>query len=232
MSGIGLVIFDCDGVLVDSEAISVEILRTFIGEAGGSVSEEVAYRRFLGRSVAAVSEILASDFGVAMTDADLDRMRAEVQARFARELKPVPGVRAMLEALSLPRCVASSGSPERILFSLTVTGLLGPLAPHLFSAAMVENGKPAPDLFLHAARIMGVAPNHCLVVEDSPAGIEAAHAAGMHVAAFTGGLHARGEMLRAMLAPLKPDFIFDDMSKLPDLITRLNRGSESGAKAS
>ncbi|TIO80076.1 MAG: hydrolase, partial [Mesorhizobium sp.] len=117
--------------------------------------------------------------------------------------------------------VASSGTLERIRYALEVTGLLGLLEPHLFSAAMVKRGKPAPDLFLHAAAAMRTDPGKCLVIEDSPAGIAAARAAGMRVFAFTGGSHANNPALKARLASTEPDFIFADMLQLHDLIADL-----------
>jgi beta-phosphoglucomutase-like phosphatase (HAD superfamily) len=136
-------------------------------------------------------------------------------------LKPIPGIVQVLPRLGVPYCVASSGTLERIRHALDVTGLLGLFEPHLFSAAMVARGKPAPDLFLHAAATMGAIPQNCLVVEDSPAGIEAARAAGMRVLAFTGGSHAGKPTLKARLASSEPDFIFADMLQLPDLIAGL-----------
>ena len=222
-----LVIFDCDGVLVDSEALSLSALLGMIRTAGGSIAEDAAYEHFLGKSMKSVREILARDFGLVVTDAHLTDMRVELMRRFREELRPVPGVSEMLPRLGLPYCVASSGTLDRIRYALGVTGLLGLFEPHLFSAAMVARGKPAPDLFLLAAERMGAAPNACLVIEDSPAGVAAARAAGMTVFAFTGGAHAGNPALKARLASIKPDFIFADMLQLPDLIAGLGATVES-----
>jgi HAD superfamily hydrolase (TIGR01509 family) len=216
-----LVIFDCDGVLVDSEALSVSALLGMIRLAGGSIGEDVAYEHFLGKSMKSVRDILGRDFGLDITDSHLTDMRVELMRRFREELKPIPGVKEMLPRLGLPFCVASSGTLDRIRYALDVTGLLGLMEPHLFSAGMVTRGKPAPDLFLHAAANMRAHPHKCLVVEDSPAGITAARAAGMRVFAFTGGSHAGNPALKARLASMQPDFIFADMLQLPDLIAGL-----------
>ncbi|PBB97787.1 HAD family hydrolase [Mesorhizobium sp. WSM3862] len=216
-----LVIFDCDGVLVDSEALSVSALLGMIELAGGTVSEDVAYEHFLGKSMKSVRELLGSDFGLEISDQHLTAMRVELMRKFREELKPIPGIKEILPKLGLPHCVASSGTLERIRYALECTGLLGLLEPHLFSAAMVKRGKPAPDLFLHAAAAMRADPGKCLVIEDSPAGIAAARAAGMRVFAFTGGSHANNPALKARLASTEPDFIFADMLQLPDLIADL-----------
>ncbi|AZO65089.1 MULTISPECIES: HAD family hydrolase [unclassified Mesorhizobium] len=221
-----LVIFDCDGVLVDSETLSVAALLGMITLAGGDVSEEIAYEHFLGKSMKSVREILLSDFGIDITDQHLTGMRVELMRKFREELKPIPGIGQVLARLGLPCCVASSGTLDRIRYALDVTGLLELLEPHLFSAAMVARGKPAPDLFLHAAAKMGAIPQNCLVIEDSPAGIEAARAAGMRVLAFTGGSHTGNPALKARLASSEPDFIFADMLQLPDLIAGL--GARAG----
>jgi HAD superfamily hydrolase (TIGR01509 family) len=185
------------------------------------MDEDTAYDRFLGKSMKSVREILGRDFGLDITDRQLTEMRVELMRRFREEMKPVAGVKEMLPRLVVRRCVASSGTLDRIRYALDVTGLLGLLEPHLFSAGMVARGKPAPDLFFHAARTMGVEPEDCLVVEDSPAGVEAARAAGMRVFAFTGGSHAGNPALKARLASMQPDFIFADMLQLPDLIAGL-----------
>ncbi|MER8846652.1 MULTISPECIES: HAD family hydrolase [Mesorhizobium] len=216
-----LVIFDCDGVLVDSEALSVSALLGMIELAGGSLGEDAAYEHFLGKSMKSVREILSRDFGLEITDQHLTAMRVDLMRKFCEELKPIPGVKEMLSNLGLPYCVASSGTLERIRYALDVTGLLTLMEPHLFSAAMVAKGKPAPDLFLHAAATMRAHPRGCLVIEDSPAGVAAARAAGMRVLAFTGGAHAGNPGLKARLASTEPDFIFADMLQLPDLIAGL-----------
>lgn len=213
-----LLIFDCDGVLVDSEPISIAVLREVIAAAGRRMDETTAYRLFLGRSMATISETLTGDFGLRFTADHLAEIRRQLFQRFHDELKPIPFVREALAALPHRRCVASSSKPERIRLSLGVTGLLDLLEPNIYSASMVERGKPAPDLFLHAAREMAADPAACIVVEDSPAGIEAAKAAGMRVFAFAGGSHAEAGGLHTAFRALEPDLVFDDMRLLPSLL--------------
>ncbi|MBA3326287.1 MAG: HAD family hydrolase [Rhodobacteraceae bacterium] len=210
----GLVIFDCDGVLVDSEPIGLAILLHTLAEAGLPLDPAVAQDRFLGRSLASTVAILAADFGLLLDDAALGAMRARLYDAFRAELRPITGIAETLQRLACPVCVASSSQPERIELSLRVTGLWPRFAGGVFSATMVEHGKPAPDLFLHAARIMGFAPRDCLVVEDSPAGVLAAQAAGMRVIGFVGGGHARGAAHRAALAALGPERVIEDMRAL------------------
>ena len=214
-----LVIFDCDGVLVDSEPISISVLLEVIREAGLELTEEIAYERFLGVSLATTCGILRKEYDLVIPAAALDTIRERLYARFRKDLKAVAGIADTLERLRRPFCVASSSQPERIRLSLGLTGLLDRFEPHIFSATMVENGKPAPDLFLHAAAAMGVEPSRCVVVEDSPAGVEAGRRAGMRVFAFTGAAHARRESHRQAVARGKPDLIFDDMRLLPELLS-------------
>jgi HAD superfamily hydrolase (TIGR01509 family) len=211
----GLVIFDCDGVLVDSEPLSIAVLVQAMRDNGIEIDEEGAYQRFLGKSLATLIDTLETEFNVFADQFFLDRIREDLYARFRIELQPIPGIGATLDRLDMRRCVASSSQLERIKLSLGLTGLLDRLEPNIFSASMVKRGKPAPDLFLYAAEKMGVAPENCIVVEDSPAGIMAARAAGMTVFAFTGGSHANSAHYRSELARLAPEVVFDAM---PDLI--------------
>lgn len=213
-----LVIFDCDGVLVDSEPISIKVLTEIIGEAGVTITAEYAYREFLGRSMGSIAETLSVRYGLTMTTGHLHEIRSRLYDEFEKSLAAVEGVKEMLPALDFPYCVASSSQPERIRLTLQITGLLRYFEPRLFSSSMVARGKPAPDLFLHAARACGVAAGNCIVIEDSPAGIQAAKCAGMRVFAFVGGSHAAPAGLKALIDPLKPDLIFDDMKKLPVLL--------------
>lgn len=214
----GLIIFDCDGVLVDSEPIAIRVLVEGLTSLGHAIDEATAYEKFLGRSLAAMQAILRDESGLALSPGDLERMRLSLFEAYRRELRPIPGVVELLDDLAVPYCVASSSQPERLRFSLEVTGLLPRFAPHLFSAAMVAQGKPAPDLFLHVAKEMAVPPADCLVVEDSAAGIEAAHRAGMRAFAFTGGGHARQAAYRDKLAALAPEAMFEEMRQLPELL--------------
>lgn len=220
-----LVIFDCDGVLVDSEPISIRVLLEVVAEAGVNIDEEVGYRRFLGRSMASVAAMLEEEFGLAVKDRHLAEARARLYESFRRDLKPTAGIFAALDALALPYCVASSSQPERIRLALSLSGLLERFEPHIYSASMVDKGKPAPDLFLHAARSMGFRPADCVVIEDSAAGIEAARRAGMRVFAYTGASHAPLCNLRETVAALGPDCIFDDMAQLPALIASLDNAT-------
>jgi HAD superfamily hydrolase (TIGR01509 family) len=218
MADVGLIIFDCDGVLVDSEPLAMRVLLEGLAAAGCVIDEASAYERFLGRSLASLQTVLRNEFGIELSPERLEAMRRQLFDLYRRELAPIPGIVAALDRLTIPRCVASSSQPDRIRLSLEVTGLLPRFEPHLFSAAMVAHGKPAPDLFLRVAERMAVATADCLVIEDSAAGIEAARRAGMRVFGFVGGSHARSPAYRARLASLAPDLIFDDISQLPDLI--------------
>lgn len=218
---VDLVIFDCDGVLVDSEPLSMQVLLEAIAESGITIDSDHAYELFLGRSLATTITVLKEQFSVHLDEMALERMRHNLYAAFRTRLQPVEGIGTALDALAKPFCVASSSQPERIRLSLDVTGLLGRFEPHIFSATMVANGKPAPDLFLHAAREMGVTPERCAVVEDSPAGIEAAKRAGMRVLGFVGASHATSVSHRDLLRRLEPDLIFDRMATLPEQLARL-----------
>src|SRR5690606_13902641 len=153
-----LLIFDCDGVLVDSEPISISVLREVIAGEGHAIDEAEAYRLFLGRSMTTIRETLVARFGLAFTDVHLAEIRRQLFERFRAELKAIGGIREAILALPNPRCVASSSKPERIRFSLGLVGLLDLLEPNIYSATMVERGKPAPDLFLYAAASMGARP--------------------------------------------------------------------------
>ena len=185
-----LVIFDCDGVLVDSEVISARVLVDLAAEEG--IVFDVAHVRenFLGRSFPAVAQSIREDFGIPLSSDFEARYRARLLDRFEAELRPTEGVVKVLGRLALPACVATSSSPQRAARSLSVTGL-DRFLPRVFTASLVPRGKPAPDLFLHVAAEMGVAPENCLVIEDSRPGLIAARAAGMEVAFFAGASHLR-----------------------------------------
>jgi HAD superfamily hydrolase (TIGR01509 family) len=208
-----LVIFDNDGVLVDSEVIANSVLAELLSALGHPTTMQDSIDLYLGGSIGRVRQLIEAT-GVGALPADFEqRYEREVFARFERDLRPVDGVVEALDAITAATCVASSGSHERIRRSLTRTGLIGRFDPRLFSASDVERGKPAPDLFLHAARAMGAAPARTVVVEDSPLGVAAAVAAGMRVAGFSAVTPA----VRLADATV----CFDDMRKLPGLLDDL-----------
>ncbi|MES4888250.1 HAD family hydrolase [Streptomyces sp. NPDC096012] len=184
-----LIIFDNDGVLVDSEPISNRLLAAYLTELGHPTSYEESIRDYMGSAMHRIHELVLERTGRRLPDDFDDVFHARVFAAFARELKPVAGVGDVLEKLAasgVPYCVASSGSHERIRVGHRTTGLDRWFAEgRIFSSQDVGRGKPAPDLFLHAAERMGVAPERCLVIEDSPLGVQAALAAGMDVYGFT-----------------------------------------------
>lgn len=197
-----------------------------IAAQGIEITPENAYRDFLGRSMETISASVDQAHG-SLATAAFEAMRDELYALYRRELRANPGLPEILGLLTTPFCVASSSTPERIRLSLELTGLLPFFSDRIYSATMVENGKPAPDLFLHAAAAMGVSPDRCLVIEDSPAGITAAKAAGMAVFGYLGGSHVGPGNLRPLVESLQPDAIFDDMQALPDLVSSL--GTEKKA---
>lgn len=197
------VIFDMDGVLVDSEILVGRIETEMLNALGAEITLEDIVRNFMGLSDATMAEALRRDWGIELPETFDAERTARTYAAFATDLEAVPGMHALLGhlgALDLPIAVASSSAPDRIARSLTLTGLTTSFAGHCYSAAMVERGKPAPDLFLYAADQLGVAPIECVVVEDSPAGVEAGVAAGMTVIGFTAAGHCtpdHGDRLRA-----------------------------------
>jgi HAD superfamily hydrolase (TIGR01509 family) len=216
-----LIIFDCDGVLVDSEPISLAVMLEVLREAGCEMTEEQAWEQFLGRSIGTVGAILRDKYAMELTADHLDQLRLKLYARFRNELRPINKVSTAIRGLDAPICVASSSQPDRINLSLGLTGLADLFGAHVFSASMVTRGKPAPDLFLYAAGKMGVPPENCVVIEDSAAGIKAAQAAGMRVIAFTGGSHAVPAGLDAMARANSPSAILRDMQDLGSTIQSL-----------
>lgn len=227
MAPIKLVIFDCDGVLVDSEPLAMRVLLELIAEQGIAIAPDVAFRSYLGRSLASISESLNQSHGAHLSAASLSGMRDRLYALYGQELQPTAWIGEVIAGLELPFCVASSSQLERIRLSLELTGLLPSFEGHIYSASMVKNGKPAPDLFLHAAHEMGVEPENCLVIEDSPAGVLAARAAGMGVFAYLGGSHIGPSGLRSDIEALAPDAIIEDMRALPGLL-ELQGAREAG----
>ena len=213
----GLVIFDCDGVLVDSEVIACRTDAACLAELGIAISTDEILDRYVGISLAGMLADLAQRFGRTLPADLADTLRRRTLAAFDTELTAIPGVADVLATIRPPVCVASSSEPARIRHSLALVGLRQHFEPHIFSASQVASGKPAPDLFLFAADRMAAPPDRCLVIEDSIAGVQAARAAGMRVFGFTGGSHCRpghGDRLRASGAAL----VFAEMSRLPGLL--------------
>ncbi len=206
-----LVIFDCDGVLIDSEIISAQMLVDELARLGVAIDLPYVARHFLGRSYPTVMQQIRSDFGLDLPPAFEDEYRARLLAAFETRLQVIPHVAEVLEAIAVPFCVATSSSPRRAQRSLQIAGLWGRVEGRLFTASEVARGKPAPDLFLHAAARMGVRPGATLVIEDSLTGIRAAHAAGMEVWRFTGASHLRG-VAEPEPEDARPDHRFDSFA--------------------
>jgi HAD superfamily hydrolase (TIGR01509 family) len=218
MRDFDLIIFDLDGVLVDSETLSCGRLQTMLAAQGVAMEMPEIYERFLGRGFHAVAEYLAATPSGLPADFR-NRFETEVTAAFRQSLLPMPGIRDLLEALRIPCCLASSSGLERIELSLSVTGLAEFFVGRIFASEMVSRGKPAPDLFLHAATTMGVEPKRCVVIEDSGPGIAAGRAAGMTVWGFTGGGHLVGRDVAKRLAASGAARVFDKMADLKLALT-------------
>jgi HAD superfamily hydrolase (TIGR01509 family) len=206
------VIFDCDGVLVDTELISNTVLAGLLTDAGLPTTLEDCLRDYRGRSMTSVLALASERHGAALPgDLITARYYDETKLRFAQELQPVAGIVDALDRIALPSCVASSGPHHKMAVTLRQTGLWERFEGRIFSATEVAHGKPAPDLFLHAAREMGFDPASTAVVEDSVPGVLAARAAGMRALAFARDTDA-GELAAAGGEP------FTDMADLPQLL--------------
>lgn len=211
MDGFDLVIFDCDGVLVDSERLAVRTEAEILTGLGWPLTQADIVERFVGRSAAYMEQEIARHLGRRI---DWDReFEAPCRKVFERELAPVPGVVGALGRIPVPVCVASSGTQERMRFTLGTTGLYDLFEGRIFSVDEVTHGKPAPDIFLHAAANMDVAPERCAVIEDSISGVTAGLAAGMTVFAFAGGVTGPAQL------SIGDAVVFDDMRDLPALLS-------------
>ncbi|MFF9506929.1 HAD family hydrolase [Streptomyces sp. NPDC014724] len=212
---IELVIFDCDGVLVDSERIAVRVDAMSLASLGWPLSEAEIVERFVGRSHADMITDVEKHLGYKLPDGWEAEQHHLYHKAMEAELTAVDGVVEALNQIQLPACVASSSSHDGLRHTLGLTGLYSRFEGRIYSAAEVVNGKPAPDLFLHAARHMGFAPEVCAVVEDSRYGVQAARAAGMRAFGYCGGLtpeewlHGPGTV------------VFDDMRELPALLAEV-----------
>lgn len=216
LSETDLVIFDCDGVLVDSEPISASVLIAELGALGLTITSDYVRDHFLGRSFPTVARNIRESFAIALPEDFEMRYRSSLLARFATELKPTEGVEMLLSRLRPARCVATSSSRPRVTRSLEIAGLAPFFGDDVFTASQVERGKPAPDLFLFAAERMGVTPERTLVIEDSRPGVEAALAAGMAVMVYAGGGHR----------PVAPPGVgsFDNWGDFPQVLLQTNEG--------
>jgi HAD superfamily hydrolase (TIGR01509 family) len=208
---ISLVIFDCDGVLIDSEMISTAVMVEMLQPLGVMLDQRHVLEHFVGHPYPVVAGKIAASHGAPLPARFEEAYRAALLTRFARELTAMPGIMEVLEALAVPYCAATSSAPERARESLRIAGLAQHFGERVYTVSMVERVKPAPDLFLLAAERMGVAPARCLVVEDSPLGIAAARAAGMKVWLFTGGGHFAAARKSHKDSPI-PDRSFSAMA--------------------
>ena len=209
-----LVIFDCDGVLVDSERIAVSIDVEVLAYFGIRMSASEVVERFVGRSESVMRQAVEDQLGRSLPDDWNQRFRSRYEEAYESDLVPVEGILEALDRIQSRclTCVASSSEPDSLRHKLTLTGLLGRFNGSVFSADEVMNGKPAPDVFLYAADRMGVAPARCAVVEDSPYGVQAAHAAGMEAFGYAGGVTNADALAGAGAT------VFDDMRELPRLL--------------
>ena len=209
-----LVIFDCDGVLIDSELIACRADAECFAEVGLPVTLEDIKERYVGTSAKFMFADVEARYAQRLPEDFAERIRMRIATAFEAELTAMPGIEDVLDALPCARCIASSSSPDRLRHALSLVGLRARFEPYIFSATQVANGKPAPDLLLLAARAMGVEPRACLVVEDSIAGVQAGVAAGMRVLGFTGGSHCGAKHADRLRAAGASD-VFSDMRQLP-----------------
>jgi len=215
-----LVIFDCDGVLVDSEMIASRELAAYLSDFGRPTNGAECRAAFTGMSIKSVADIVRHDWGLNLPHDFVEQLRTRDRIAFERDLKIIPGVADVLSRLRHTQtsfCVASSGTLEKIRHSLNITGLLDHFDDRLFSAAQVTHGKPAPDLFELAASEMNVVPEHCVVIEDATAGVRGGVTAGMLVLGFTGGSHTGPDTADALMSA-GAQRVFADMSELPKLL--------------
>ena len=188
----GLIIYDFDGVIADSEVLGNTVLAELVTDLGAPTTLDDAYRLFMGKRLSAVLEEIEKLVGCPVPEDFAALFQQQLATRFSTDLQPVSGARNHIAAFAhVPRCIASSSSPDRLALSLEKLNLKAEFGANVFSASLVDRGKPHPDIFLHAAKQMSTQPAHCIVIEDSPTGVEAGIAAGMAVIGLLAGSHIR-----------------------------------------
>jgi HAD superfamily hydrolase (TIGR01509 family) len=216
MSNLELVIFDCDGVLVDSEIIVNRVFAETLTEAGFAITYEEVSQKFVGLSFASCLEMIELIFGRPVPTEWLALSKEREIAALKQELQATVGIADVLKKLTLPKCVASNSSPRHIDLVLGLTGLLDHFDGKLYSCHHVDRPKPFPDVYLHAASQMGYAPENCVVIEDSVAGVKAGSAAGMRVLGYA--LSDRHSSHHQALISAGAKLVFEDMRQLLDLL--------------
>ncbi|MAI37153.1 HAD family phosphatase [Alteromonas sp.] len=214
MTPFKLIIFDCDGVLVDSEGITTQVFIDMLAELGINITLEEIMNRYVGMPMSDGLAMLAKQYGFTPPTDFVERFYRNSMVVLADQLQPVPGIKMVIKQLQLPFCVASNSRVEKVRAMLNITGLLGSFEGKIFTACQVENPKPAPDVYLYAAKVFNADPSDCLVIEDTPVGVSAAKAAGMTVygySAITPALH---------LWDAGAHSVFNEMSGLLPLVQR------------
>jgi HAD superfamily hydrolase (TIGR01509 family) len=219
---LGLIIFDCDGVLVDSEPLVCGIVAEEFSRHGFTITANEVMARFMGRPQREIVAEMEAQWGRPVPDAFHSGCKARVAAAYGSDLAAIPDVAATLDGLTIPFCVASSAYPEKLTLGLRATGLYERLAPNIISASWVSQGKPAPDVFIYAAGWMRRPAAECLVVEDSVPGVTAARAAGMRAIGFAGGSHC-GPDHGARLLAAGAEAVFVRMPDLARLVPQAFR---------
>lgn len=214
-----LVIFDCDGVLIDSEGIACSADAEALTNIGYPITTEQVAEQFAGMPSEAMYQIIEKDWGHSLPPDFHARVKDVIIEKYRTELQAIPGAAEVLSSIALPKCVASSSAPAKLALGLVETGLYELVYPHIFSVALVTKGKPHPDLFLYSSNVLHSDPADCIVVEDSVAGATAAKAAGMPCIGFTGGSHCQPGHDEKLLKA-GADLVVDDLRQILDHIPK------------
>ena len=225
---IQLIIFDCDGVLIDSETISAKVISNQFNKLGIDINTQYVQKHFVGQSYLKVKGHVLKNFNIQLADNFEEEYRVELLKVFDKELKIVPGIENILKQLNIQKCVATSSSKKRATSSLKTVGIYEYVKDNIFSAYNLgDKGKPAPDIYLNSAKKFNIEPQNVVVIEDSLEGIEGGKRAGMRTWHFIGASHLKAWDKNHKYT-YEPDFVFDDMTKFFDYLPHLSTNNEKG----